>query len=194
MRKATRLRVIAVLLAVAAAPAAQAHVLGIHGAGFTSGLAHPFLGVDHLLAMITVGLWAGQMGGRALWRVPLAFIAMMTLGAALALAGIPLPAVETGIATSLLILGLLVGFMARLPVAASMLLVGAFAVFHGHVHASELAQAASPVLYGMGFVVATATLHALGIGVGRISSKRVVAFVRAAGIAVAAGGALLLFS
>lgn len=192
MRNETKFGVAAALLAFAVAPAAQAHLLGVHGAGFTAGLAHPFLGIDHLLAMIAVGLWAGQMGGSALWRVPLAFIAMMVLGAALALAGVPLPAVQTGIATSLLVLGLFVGFVVRLPAVASMLLVGAFAIFHGHVHASELPLAAAPVLYGLGFVTATAMLHMFGIWLGRRSSQRMVAFVRVVGFAVAGGGVLLL--
>lgn len=194
MRIEKKLRLMAALLALVAAPAAQAHMLNAHGAGFTVGFAHPLLGADHLLAMIAVGLWAGQMGGSALWRVPLAFIAMMVLGAALALVGVPLPAVQTGIATSLLVLGLLVGFMARLPAAASMLLVGAFAIFHGHAHASEPPQALSPVLYGLGFVVATAMLHGFGISLGRLSSQRTVAFVRTAGFAVAGSGVLLLLS
>jgi urease accessory protein len=192
MRNEMKLRATVALLAFAAVPVAQAHVLGVHGAGFTAGLAHPFLGADHLLAMIAVGLWAGQMGGRALWGVPLAFVAMMVLGALLALAGIPLPVVQTGIATSLLVLGLLVGITARLPAAASMLLVGAFAVFHGHAHASELPQALSPALYGLGFVIATALLHAVGVWLGRLPSQRAVTFVRAAGFAVAGSGVLML--
>lgn len=174
------------LAALVLASGAQAHTFGAHGAGFTAGVAHPFLGVDHLLAMIAVGIWAAQLGGRALWGVPLAFIGMMAFGAMLALAGVTLPGVEAGIAASVLILGLLIALVARLPVSGSMLLVGAFAVFHGHAHGAELPQAASVALYGLGLMAATATLHGFGLGLGMTFRHLSVTAVRVAGSAIAA--------
>lgn len=168
------------------AQTAQAHTFGAHGAGFAAGMAHPFLGLDHLLAMIAVGIWAAQLGGRARWGVPLAFIGMMAFGAMLALAGVTLPGVEAGIAASVLILGLLIALAARLPVLGSMLLVGAFAVFHGHAHGAELPQAASVAFYGLGLMVATATLHGFGLGLGMTFRHLSVTAVRVAGSAIAA--------
>ncbi len=175
------------------AGAAQAHTFGAHGAGFGAGLAHPFLGLDHLLAMLAVGVWAAQLGGKALWRVPLTFMAMMALGSAVALAGVALPAVETGIASSVLVLGLLIAVSARVPLAASMLLVGTFALFHGHAHGQELPQAASEVLYGAGFLLATAMLHATGLVAGTlINQKLKPAWWRVLGGGIAAAGVLLI--
>lgn len=174
------------LAALVLASGAQAHTFGAHGAGFAAGMAHPFLGVDHLLAMIAVGIWAAQLGGRARWGVPLAFIGMMAFGAMLALAGVTLPGVEAGIAASVLILGLLIALAARLPVLGSMLLVGAFAVFHGHAHGAELPQAASVALYGLGLMAATATLHGFGLGLGMTFRHLSVTAVRVAGSAIAA--------
>lgn len=179
------------LAALALAAGAQAHTLGAHGAGFAAGVAHPFLGLDHLLAMVAVGLWAAQRGGRALWAVPLAFIGMMAFGALLALAGVALPGVEAGIAVSVLILGLLIASSARLPVLASMLLVGAFAVFHGHAHGAELPQTASVALYGLGMMAATAALHGLGIGLGLAFKRLPGMALRVAGSAIAAAGAVI---
>lgn len=185
-------QIAAALTAFFLAGAAQAHTFGAHGAGFGAGIAHPFLGPDHLLAMLAVGVWAAQLGGSALWRVPLTFMAMMALGGAIAFAGVALPAVETGIAGSVLILGLLIAAAARFPVPASMLLVGAFAVFHGHAHGGELPQSASAMLYGLGFLLATGALHAAGAGLGTLLARGVsVAWVRVAGGGIAAAGLAL---
>jgi urease accessory protein len=174
------------------AGAAEAHTIGAHGAAFAQGLAHPFGGIDHLLAMVAVGLWSAQLGGRALWAVPAAFVAVMALGGLLGMAGAPLPA-ELGVAASLLALGLLVAFAARLPVAGAAALVGAFALFHGHAHGTELPAAASALGYGAGFVLATALLHLLGIGAGlalwRGGSR---GWLRAGGAAIAAAGLLIV--
>jgi urease accessory protein len=145
-------------------PVAEAHTFGAEGAGLSAGLAHPFMGLDHLLAMIAVGIWAWQLGGRAVWFVPVTFVSMMCIAAIFGLSGFSLPLVEPAIACSLLILGLLIAGSVRLPLIASMCLVGLFAVFHGYAHGLELPQAASPVYYGIGFILATATLHGLGIG------------------------------
>lgn len=172
--------------------AAQAHFVDAHGAGFDAGFAHPFTGLDHLLAMVAVGLWAAQLGGRARWIVPLAFMGAMCVGAGMALAGIRIPMVEAGIATSVLLLGLLIALAARLPVAISSILVAAFAVFHGHAHGNELPQAASEALYSLGFLLATGTLHAIGIGLGTLLGRqRSAMWMRLTGMAIAGAGVML---
>jgi urease accessory protein len=183
---------ITTIVAMFLAQTAEAHTFGAQSAGFASGLSHPFLGLDHLLAMLAVGLWAVQLGGRAIWRVPLAFMAMMALGCSLALGGLALPAVETGIAVSVLVLGLLIALAARFPLAAGMLLAGAFALFHGHAHGQELPQAASAFLYSTGFLLATGVLHATGAGLGILFSRGLAAnWVRVMGGGIAAAGLVL---
>jgi urease accessory protein len=131
-----------------------------------AGFAHPVGGLDHVLAMVAVGILAAQQGGRALWLVPAAFVGMMVAGGALGVAGIPLPYVELGIAGSVVVLGAVIAAGRRLPVALAMSLAGAFAVFHGHAHGTEMPLDASGLEYGAGFVLATALLHAAGIGLG----------------------------
>ncbi|MDD2660243.1 MAG: HupE/UreJ family protein [Methylococcales bacterium] len=153
-------------------PTAGAHAMGAEGAGFITGLAHPFSGLDHLLAMIAVGIWAAQLGGSAVWRLPLSFIAMMAAAAAISASGFSFPALEPLIAGSVMLLGLIVVFAIRLPVNLSILLVGLFAVFHGYAHGLEIPQAGSALLYGSGFVLATALLHLAGIGLGGIAYRR----------------------
>ena len=150
-------------------PTAGAHSMGAEGAGFITGLAHPFMGLDHLLAMIAVGIWAAQTGGSAVWRLPLSFIAMMAAAALISASGFSLPVLEPLIAGSVVLLGLMVVLAIRLPVNLSMLLVGLFAVFHGYAHGLEMPQASSAILYGSGFVLATALLHLIGIGLGKIT-------------------------
>lgn len=185
------------MFAVAAAAglvpgAAEAHDLGA-GIGLASGLAHPFTGMDHLLAMVAVGLWAAQQGGRALWAVPAAFVAMMGAGAGLAIAGIGLPLVEAQVAGSLLVLGCLVATGLRLPVGVGASIAGAMAVCHGQAHGIELPLAAAPAVYAAGFLVATAALHGVGIGLWRLAgSGRSAALARVGGGAVAATGLMLL--
>lgn len=182
------LQVGAVLAVAAGAQAAHAHTLGSHAVGFSAGIAHPFTGLDHLLAMVAVGVWATQLGARALWRVPLAFLAMMAAGAGISLAGVTLPSAETGIAGSVLVLGLLIFFAARFPVGASMVLVGFFALFHGYAHGTALPHAASAVLYGFGFLLASAALHVTGAGLGLLLGRGLPSIwikVTGAGIAVA---------
>lgn len=145
---------------------AFAHVgTGAHD-GFTHGFAHPFNGLDHLLAMIGVGLFAAQLGGRALWLVPSAFVAMMVAGGVLGFSGIGLPFVELGIVTSVIAVGLLLTFNVQLPIAIAMALIGVFAVFHGYAHGAELPPGNDAMTYVAGFVLATALLHALGVGIG----------------------------
>ena len=169
---------------------AYAHVLNESG-GSIAGFSHPFFGADHVLAMLAVGFWAAQTGARAMWAVPLTFVSMMGGGALVALAGIPLPVVESGTAASVLVLGLLVAFAIRLPLAAGMMVTGAFAVFHGHSHGSELPAMASPWLYVAGFLAATGLLHVSGIVTARVlNAKR----LRFAGACVALAGAALIAS
>lgn len=182
---------LALLFSLAAAPA-LAHT-GAHGAGgLAAGFSHPFLGLDHLLAMIAVGLWAAQTGGRARLAVPAAFIVVMALGGLLGVAGIGLPLVEFGIIGSVLVLGLLIAVAPRLPLWAPMAIVAAFALFHGHAHGTEMPETASGALYGLGFIAATAILHALGLALGFAAARRTAPLARLAGGAVAACGLVLL--
>lgn len=157
--------------------------------GFAGGLAHPLLGLDHLFAMIAIGLWAAQQGGRALWAIPVAFVGAMLAGGMLAWSGIALPQVEAAIALSVLVLGLLVATRRQWAVTAGTTLAAGFALFHGNAHGLEMPLAASPALYALGFGLATACLHAAGIA-GSLGGRRAVQ-VAGAGIA-AAGLALML--
>jgi urease accessory protein len=155
------------LLAFCLVPtAALAHV----GVGNTNGLMHGFMhplgGIDHQLAMILVGLFAYQLGGRALWLVPLTFVSTMALGGFLGVVGVPIPFVETGIALSVIALGAVVAFGVKAPVAVAMGAVGLFAIFHGHAHGTEMPLDISGFEYGIGFMLATTVLHAIGIGIG----------------------------
>ena len=152
-------------------PVAEAHTLGADDAGLFAGLTHPLVGIDHLLAMIAVGIWAGQLGGKAVWRVPLAFLCAMVLGSSLGLLGLSLPMVEPVIASSVLVLGLIIAGSVQLSMLAVTGVVGFFALFHGVAHGLELPHTASPILYGIGFVLATSLLHGLGIGFARGSSQ-----------------------
>lgn len=170
---------------------AQAHI-GLHGAGFVSGAVHPFTGWDHLLAMIAVGLWAAQMGGRARWAVPLAFVAVMGLGGALGLLGVSLPGVDAGIAASVLVLGLLIAVSASLPLAASMSLAGVFALFHGFAHGAEMPGMAAPWLYALGFIASTALLHGVGLGAGMAMQGRLATLLRLGGVAMSCTGLWML--
>ncbi|MRT31983.1 HupE/UreJ family protein [Herbaspirillum sp. CAH-3] len=162
-------------------------------ASMAAGFAHPFSGIDHLLAMLAVGLWAAQNKQRALWVLPLAFPLMMVAGALLAFAGLQMPAVETGIAASVAVLGLLIAFAVRLPLWGSTLVVSVFAMFHGYAHGAELPHGSSAALYGAGFIAATALLHAAGLGIGLVAGKQTAdRVVRIGGVGIAAVGAYLL--
>ncbi len=163
---------------------AHAHVGAGDTHGFAHGFTHPLGGLDHLCAMIAVGLWAAQMGGRAIWAVPLTFVSVMVLGGMLGMAQIQLPFIEQGIVASVLVLGVLIAAAVRLPLAASTAIVGLFAVCHGFAHGAEMPGAASGVLYALGFVVATTLLHSVGIAVGmgiqKVSQPVLVRFAGAA--------------
>jgi urease accessory protein len=155
------------VLALAMAPA-RAHVQAGEAAGFFSGFRHPVSGLDHVLAMVSVGLWGAQLGAPALWLLPVVFPMVMAFGGFLGLAGVPLPGVEIAIALSAVLLGLAVAREARPPLAAAAALVGFFAIFHGHAHGTELPPGASGLLYSIGFVVATGLLHLTGIAIGLV--------------------------
>ena len=172
-----------------------AHAHPGHGAGTGGigwGLAHPFTGLDHILAMIAVGLWAVQLGKRALWVLPLSFVSAMAAGAALGMGGVSLPFVEPAILASVIVLGALVAFATRLPLGASAALVAVAALFHGQSHGSEMPADASGFLAALGFVIATAMLHASGILAGLmlqgIAQQRI---IRAAGVAILSTAVLL---
>ena len=170
---------------------ASAHT-GDHGTltGFAGGLAHPLLGLDHLFAMIAIGLWAAQQGGRALWAIPAAFVGAMVAGGVLAGSGIALPQVEAALALSVLALGLLVAARLHASLTAGMAIAAGFALFHGYAHGLEMPLAASPALYAAGFVLATACLHGTGIA-GSLIGRRA---VQVAGAGIAATGLALMFA
>lgn len=178
------------LALAAVAPAAYAHTFGASGAAFGAGVAHPFLGIDHLLAMFAVGLWAAQQQGRARLAVPIMFVVAMGLGAVIGASGFGMPGVETGIAASVLVLGLLVAGRTRLPLRVGLALVAGFAAFHGHAHGTELPQAASAALYGLGMMLATVALHGAGFASADRLRRVSEAWLRAGGGAIAAAGAL----
>jgi urease accessory protein len=172
-----------------------AHVEGGAAGGFLSGFVHPISGLDHVLAMVAVGLWGAQLGAPAIWLLPVAFPVMMAFGGLLGLSGIALPAVELGVALSAVILGALILGAIRLPLAAALLVVGFFAVFHGHAHGTEMTAGQSAILYSIGFVVATGLLHAAGIGIGLIhrwDAGRLA--LRGAGSVVMAAGLFFLWN
>lgn len=169
-----------------------------HGdaSGMAQGFLHPMSGLDHILAMVLVGLFAWQLGGRALWAVPATFVLVMALGGALGMAGVAVPFVEIGIGLSVVVLGAIVAFGVKAPVAAAMAIVGLFAIFHGHAHGAEMPANAAGFAYGAGFLAATALLHlcgiAVGFGIGKASEAYGSAFTRTVGgIAALAGVGLL---
>jgi len=185
-------RSIIVASLLASATPALAHT-GIHTtSGFLAGFAHPLTGLDHTLAMVGVGLFASFLGGRALWAVPASFVSMMLVGGIFGLLGIEVPAVEFGIAASVVALGAIVSFGLRWPLAAAMALVGGFAIFHGYAHGAEIPAGSAATLYCLGFALASAMLHGLGIGLGLISLRHEYA-LRITGAGVAAAGVLLFF-
>lgn len=162
----------AAAVAVALLPlGAAAHVAGGIPGGFAGGFAHPLTGPDHFLAMLAVGIWGAQMGGRAVWRLPVAFPLIMAAGGVAGMAGLPLPGVETGIAVSVLVLGLAIAAVWRPADPIPLLLIAVFAIFHGYAHGTELPAAADPAAYAVGFVVATGLIHILGILIGMTFSK-----------------------
>jgi len=174
---------------------AHAHVGIGETTGFSHGFGHPLSGLDHICAMIAVGLWAAQMGGRAIWAVPLTFVSVMAFGGTLGMMHVHIPFIETGIILSVLTLGVFIAAAVRMPLYASILTVGLFAICHGHAHGEEMPETASGLMYAAGFVLATALLHTIGIGMGvgiqKISKPLV---VRLAGAAIVVCGVYLWVS
>ena len=173
---------------------AWAHTGQGQAAGFLTGLRHPISGLDHVLAMVAVGLWGAQLGAPAIWLLPVTFPLVMAFGGFLGLLGVPLPGVEVGIAVSAILLGAMVAREARPPLWLAASIVAFFAVFHGHAHGTELPAGQSGLLYSVGFVICTGCLHATGIAIGLVHRwgwGRVA--LRAAGVVVAAGGVFFLW-
>jgi urease accessory protein len=167
---------------------AHAHVGFGSTIGFVDGVAHPFSGIDHICAILGVGLWAAQRGGRAIWLVPAAFLVVMMAGGLLGMAHVLVPFVEPGIIASVLILGLLVATAARLPLAASAFLVGVFALFHGHAHGAEMPTTAAGISYGLGIMMSTFLLLGCGMALGVAANKS-----RAPWVSRYSGAAMMVF-
>lgn len=169
--------------------AAWAHAESSHGGGFVAGFLHPISGLDHVVAMLAVGLWGAVLGPPAVWVLPVAFPMVMALGALLGLLGVPIPGVEIGIAVSGLVMGVMVLFEFRPPLWVAALIVSVFAVFHGHAHGAELPAGSNALLFSLAFVIATGLLHLAGILLGETrrwpGGRR---FVQAAGAMVAMVG------
>ena len=184
-----------IVILIALWPAsAYAHIQQGEAAGFLTGFLHPISGLDHVLAMVAVGLWGAQLGAPAIWVLPVAFPLVMAMGGMLGLMGVPVPGIEYGIAASAILLGAAVLFEMRPPLVLTAMLVGVFAIFHGHAHGTELPADQSALLYSMGFVIATGCLHALGIGIGVVhrwtwGQK----LLRAAGATVCLGGVVFFW-
>lgn len=147
---------------------AHSDAAGVTG-GFISGLTHPLFGWDHVTAMVAVGLWGVFLGRPAIWILPIVFPLVMAFGGVLGLAGVPIPAIEAGIATSSIVLGLLIALAVKAPLWVAGIIVGAFAIFHGHAHGTELPNAANALAYSAGFVISTGLLHLAGIAFGELA-------------------------
>lgn len=186
------LRLPLVMTALLLTPALAFAHPGHDHSGLMSGIAHPILGLDHLLAMLAVGLWASQQQGSARLALPLSFVVTMLIGGLLGFAGIQLPFMETGIAGSVLALGLLVALTVRPALPLAVGLTALFALAHGMAHGLELPELASPWGYAAGFIVATVALHVAGYGLARSLPPAAAPLVRIAGIASAVAGAWLL--
>ncbi len=167
-------------------PIASAHILPDGTHGFHDGVTHPLTGLDHLLAMLAVGLWAVQQQGRSVWLIPLAFVSLMTVGGIIGITGALMPGAELVIALSILVLGLLVATAARFKPGVSMLIVGLFALFHGYAHGHEMPASATAVSFSAGFVLTTVALHAAGMLAGAwLRSAQQMKLIRLAGGAMA---------
>jgi urease accessory protein len=172
-----------------AATTAAAHSGEAAGGGFATGFLHPILGWDHVAAMVAVGLWGAFLGAPAIWLLPVTFPLVMALGGALGVVGVPIPGIEFGIAASALMIGLAVMLALRPPLVIAAVVVGFFAVFHGHAHGTEMPTAASPLAYAAGFVIGTGLLHLAGISLGLLARSQTGALaVRAMGGVIALAG------
>jgi urease accessory protein len=193
-RNTATLRWVATFVAVTALTTpALAHTTPGQAQGFVTGFLHPLSGLDHVLAMVAVGIWGAQLKRPAIWILPVAFPLVMSFGGLLGIRGVPLPGVEIGVAASAVVLGIVIALELRPPLWAAALIVSAFAIFHGHAHGTELPKAAAPLAYALGFVLATGLLHVSGILIGLVDwlpagSK----LLRTAGGLIAATGLFLL--
>lgn len=188
----------ALVFFVAAAAPAFAHLDPIEHGSFAAGFSHPLFGLDHVLAMVAVGLWAASIGRRALWAVPAAFVATMAVGFGAALVGMPLPFVEPAILASVIFIGIMMALALPLPTAGVAAMVAFFALFHGHAHGGEMGEAGA-LGYAGGFLVATALLHTIGVGAGLglgriLATTRRTIFTRIAGGLTALGGLWLIIA
>lgn len=186
-----RFSLLAAITAVVFPSLAQAHTGG-HGDGVMHGMMHPFAGLDHWCAMLAVGIWAAQRGGRAMWALPATFLGVMALGGFLGANGVTMPWIDGGVVSSVLVLGVLIAASARMPLGVSAAMVGLFAMFHGLAHGNEMPQMTSGIGYGAGFLGASALLHAIGLSltlvVNRAGQERIVQY---AGAAMAVCGVIL---
>ncbi|HEX3886611.1 MAG TPA: HupE/UreJ family protein [Phenylobacterium sp.] len=183
------------LLALALPTAAAAHIVKGEAIGFVSGFLHPISGLDHIIAMVAVGLWGAQLGRPAIWLLPVTFPLVMAFGGFLGLIGVPLPGSEIAIALSGVCLGAVVLTEFRPPLWVAAVLVGTFGLFHGYAHGAELPPGQNALLYSLGFIIATGLLHATGIAIGvvhRWTWGRLA--LRAAGAAILSGGAFFLWT
>ena len=199
MTRGTRMRgavgLASAIVALAAAHPASAHLLAGDGTGgFAAGFAHPLTGLDHLLAMVSVGIWGAELGAPAIWLLPIAFPLVMAVGGALGVIGVPLPGAEWLIALSVLVLGGFIAYGRRVPLGLALVVVGVFAIAHGHAHGTELPASADALAFTVGFVLATGMLHLAGIGIGLLFRfPRGIAAIRGCGLLVAlAGGYFIL--
>jgi urease accessory protein len=190
----TRTAVLCLSLVIGA-ESAEAHTVAGDATGFFSGVLHPVSGLDHVLAMVSVGLWGAQLGEPAIWILPVTFPMMMAFGGLLGFLGVALPGTELGIALSMVVLGGAVTFEARPPLPVLMAIVALFAIFHGYAHGTELPRGESALLYSLGFVLATGFLHLVGIAIGVIHrwswGERA---LRLAGSAVSLAGVAFVWS
>jgi urease accessory protein len=189
----SKIKILIYLTAILMLPLeARAHLIG--GNGILSGITHPLLGSDHLLAMLAVGIISVQMGGKALFGVPGTFVSFMLIGGVLALLGISLPMVEQGVALSVLVLGAMIAISKKFPMFLAVMSVGLFALFHGHSHGEEMPLMANPMLYAAGFVLSTTLLHIFGVLIGYCSLKNnlTIKLLRYSGVLMAAAGIFFL--
>ncbi len=184
-----------VLILLSTSFPALAHSGGGYGGGFIAGFTHPILGWDHVAAMVAVGLWGAFLGAPAIWILPIVFPLIMAFGAVAGIIGLPIPAIETGIALSAVVLGLMIVFAARPPIWVCAVIVGAFSIFHGYAHGTELPATVNAFAYAVGFVISTGLLHLIGIAfgllvrwpAGRIAVRGVGGLIAFAGLAFLTG-------
>jgi urease accessory protein len=192
--KPTALAVAILAPLVFAAGPALAHSTGNPAAGFAAGFLHPPSGLDHLLAMVSVGIWGAELGAPAIWLLPIAFPLIMAFGSALGVIGMPLPGGEMLVALSVVVLGTLVASARQLPIAAALAIVGVFAIAHGHAHGTELPGSADALAFTVGFVLATGLLHLAGIAIGVLGRwPGGVIAIRVCGLLVALTGCYFVF-